>query len=232
MVFIISEIGVNWDGDFELLENMMEKSKSSGCNAVKFQAYQEDMMKNHPQKERLLKSAISKENVETVNYISKKIGIEWFCTPMYPEAVDFLDPFVKRFKIREFDGRSILDGKSTKLVERVMKTRKEIIISSQKSPRGTKYFNDPNIKWLYCVPRYPCELNDLDFKNLKDFSGFSNHCPKIIAPLTASILGTNIIEIHTTFDKSKDFVDNSVSFDYDELAYLIKLIKQAKEINF
>ena len=76
----------------------------------------------------------------------------------------------------------------------------------------------PNIKWLYCVPKYPCELEDLDFKNLKDFDGFSNHCPKIIAPVSAAIFqDIQIIEIHVTLDKSKDFVDNNVSFDFRNL---------------
>lgn len=231
VTYIISEIGVNWDGDFDLVKKMMKESKNCGCNAVKFQAYQEEMIKDHPQKKRLVQSAITKTNVEIINELAKSVGIEWFCTPMYTEAVDFLDPYVTKFKIREFDGRSLLEDKSSKLIERILKTGKEVIISSQKSPRSTKYFDNPNIKWLYCVPKYPCMLNDLNFKNIEDFSGFSNHCPEIIAPLTASILGAKIVEVHTTLDKSKDFVDNAVSFDYKELGYLIKLIRQAEEIN-
>jgi len=230
MVFVVAEIGVNWDGNFDLVKEMMQKSKDVGCNAVKFQAYEEEMIKNHPQKSRLLKSAIGKENIESINDAAKSVGIEWFCTPMYPDAVDLLYPFVKRFKIREFDGRLLLENTISNLVEKVLNTQKEVIVSSHKSPRGTKYFENSQIKWLYCVPKYPCDISELDFTNLEDFNGYSNHHPHIIAPLTAAILGAEILEIHITSDKSKDFLDNNVSFDYVELDNLVHLVRLGEKI--
>jgi len=171
-----------------------------------------------------------KNNIEIINKFSKSIGIEWFCTPMYPEAVDLLEPYVNRFKIRELDGRPLLKNNQSILFDEVLKTGKEIIVSSNVSPRHCKYFNHSKIKWLYCVPKYPCELDDLDFSKMSDFYGFSNHCNKIIAPLTAAILGAKIIEIHITSDKSKEFVDNNVSFDYFELREMIKLIRLSEKI--
>ena len=73
-------------------------------------------------------------------------------------------------------------------------------------------------------------LNDLDFSKLSSFDGFSNHCQNIIAPLTAAILDTNIIEIHLTIDKKQNFVDNNVSFDPNELKQLTNFIKLSKQI--
>ena len=119
---------------------------------------------------------------------------------------------------------------TTPLFEKIIETNKEIIISCQKSPRDTMYFNRPQLKWLYCVPKYPCNLTDLDFSNMKDFHGFSNHCRQIIAPVTAAILGAKIIEVHITSDKSKDFVDNNVSFDYSELREMANLIRLSEKI--
>lgn len=230
MIFVVAEIGVNWDGDFEIAKKMMTVAKKVGCNAVKFQAYDKKLVNTHPERSRLMKSTISKTNVETINSLSKSAGIEWFCTPMYLEAVDLLDPYVHRFKIRELDSRSLLENKTTPLFERILKTNKEIIISSQKSPHQTKYYNHPKIRWLYCVPKYPCDLNDVDFTNFKHFHGFSNHCPHILAPLASAILGASIIEVHITHDKSKNFIDNNVSFDYAQLEELIKLIRLSEKI--
>jgi sialic acid synthase SpsE len=230
MIFVVAEIGVNWDGDFDLAQDMMQHAKTAGCNAVKFQAYDESIVKNHPQHIRLMKSAIDRTNIETINEYAKKIGIEWFCTPMYSKAVELLSPYVKKFKIREFDGRSLFENKLSPLLEKVLGAKKEIIISSQLSPKHTKYFENSLIRWLYCVPRYPCELNLLDFGNIKDFDGYSNHSPNIIAPLTAVILGAEIVEVHITSDKSKDFLDNNVSFDYSELNNLVSLIRQSEKI--
>lgn len=230
MTFIVAEIGVNWDGNFDLAKEMMTNAKNAGCNAVKFQAYEENLVKDYPERSRLVKSTISKTNVEIINELSKSVGIEWFCTPMYPEAVDLLDPYVKRFKIREFDGRPLLENKTSILFEKILKTNKEIIISCQKSPRDTIHYNNSLIKWLYCIPKYPCEICDIDFSNINDFDGYSNHSPQIIVPITAAILGSQIIEIHITSDKSKNFIDNNVSFDYPELAEMVRQIRISEKI--
>jgi sialic acid synthase SpsE len=149
---------------------------------------------------------------------------------MYIEAIDFLDPYVKRFKIREFDSRQLLENKTTELIEKVLETNKEVIISSQHSLENSKFYNHPKIKWLYCVPKYPCSLEEIDFSELNKFDGFSNHCPQIIAPLSAAILGAEIIEMHITSSKTKNFFDNNVSFDYDELEEVVRLIRLSEKI--
>lgn len=230
MIFLVAEIGVNWDGDFNLAREMMEVAKKTGCNAVKFQAYKEETVKSHPEANRLIKAAISKTNIEKIDDIAKNVGIEWFCTPMYVEAVDFLDPYVKRFKIREIDGRTMLKNEISPLLDRILKTKKEIIVSSQVSPRSSKFFNDSSIKWLYCVPKYPCSIKDLDFTDIKEFNGFSNHSTDLVVPLTAAILGAKIIEVHITSSKSKNFVDNNVSLDYEELSNMAKMIRLSEQI--
>ena len=231
MVFLIAEIGVNWDGDFDLLNEMMKNAKKVGFNAVKFQAFLPEMVKAHPESSRLVKSSITKENIKQIDKLAKSVGIEWFATPMYKEAVHLLEPFVNRFKIREFDGREIVNGNTTEIFEEIKKTEKEIIISSQISPKNTKFYNDPKIKWLYCVPKYPCPIEEINFGNLNDFNGFSNHTTHFLAPLMAVILGSKIIEIHITSDKTKKFVDNNVSFNYNEAKNLISSIHLSEKVN-
>jgi len=230
MTFLVAEIGVNWDGNFELAQTMLTKAKQMGFDAVKFQSFNELIIGDHPQKERLLKSSISKQNIEKINELAKSIEIEWFCTPMYPGAIELLDPYVRRYKIRFHDGKAIKNNQRTELFECILNTKKQIIISSQASPKGSKFFGNPNINWLYCVPKYPCDLTDLDFSNLKDFDGYSNHCPNSLALLTAAILGSKIIEIHVTNDKSKDFIDNPVSFEFSKAGEIIKQIHLAEKI--
>jgi len=229
-MFIVAEIGVNWEGDFKLLEDLLSNLKKSGADAVKFQAYDMNMIKEHPLKERLIKSAITKSNVKKIDELSKKIGIEWFCTPMYPEAVTFLEPFVKRYKIRESDGRILMKNTTSPLIDRILDTEKEIIVSTNENPNKTKFYENKKIKWLYCVPKYPCSLEEINFKEIKNFDGYSNHCDHIIAPLTAAILGVDILEIHVTADKNKNFIDNPVSFDLNEIKELIRLIKLSEKI--
>lgn len=229
-MFIVAEIGVNWEGNLELLENLLSNLKKIGCDAVKFQAYSANMIQDHPLRERLEKSAITESNVQKINGLSKKIGIEWFCTPMYPEAVSFLDPFVKRYKIRESDGRILMKNSTSPLIDKILDTDKEVIVSVNENPTKSKFYQNKKIKWLYCVPKYPCKLEEINFEEIKKYDGYSNHCDNIIAPLTASILGADILEIHVTADKNMDFIDNPVSFDLSEMEKLIQSIQLAEKI--
>ena len=230
MTFIIAEIGVNWDGDFELVKKMMKKSKDAGCNAVKFQAFNQKILGNHPESKRLLKSAISDYNVERIDEISKEIGIEWICTPMYVEAVDIIEPYVQRYKIRTYDGKLLVNNRPSALFDRLVQTKKQVIVSSEETPKNSNLWKHPLIKWLYCVPKYPRELSDLSFSNFNDFQGYSNHCTNFLAPLYSVILGSEIVEIHVTDDKLKDYVDNAVSFNFKELHELIENINNIKKI--
>ena len=67
MIFLVAEIGVNWDGDFKLVREMIENAKEAGFNAVKFQAYNKEIIKDHPEVNRLIKCAISAENIDEIN---------------------------------------------------------------------------------------------------------------------------------------------------------------------
>ena len=207
----------------------MRDAKNAGCDAVKLQAFDEKIVSENPEKNRLLKSSISRNNIEQINSISKKIGIEWYCTPMYPDAIDFLDSFVKRYKIRYDDSLPLHENRTTSLISKALETEKEIIVSTQKNPKQLELYNNNNVKWLYVVPKYPCSIDELDFSNLSDFDGFSNHCIHFLAPLSAVILGAKMIEIHVTSNKDKDFLDNSVSFDAIETKELINLIRDVEK---
>ena len=232
MVFVIAEIGVNWDGEIELAEEMIHKAKQIGCSAVKFQSFTDKMVEQHPEKIRLLRSSINKKNIEEVYQISKKYDIEWMCTPMYPEAVDLIDPYLKRFKIREHDSRTIFEGKKNQIFDNIIRTGKEVLISSKKNPKNSKIFHYSQCRFLYCIPKYPCYINEIDFRNLNDFDGYSNHCTNLLAPLMAAIKGVKIIEIHMTSNKFKKFIDNNVSFDYTEFEKLMELINNLKLLKF
>ena len=229
MTKVIAEIGVNWNGELSIAKEMIHESKKAGADFVKFQSFNEELIKNHPAKKKLIKTSISKENIEEINRIAKAEKIEWFCTPMYSESVDLLEPFVERFKVREFDGRNFLKNRISPLLEKIFLTKKDVIISSQSIPPKSSKIK--KINWLYCIPNYPCMLSEINFKNLNFFNGYSNHCQSIMAPITAAALGAEIIEIHITSNKkSKKFIDNNVSFDYSELNNIIKSIKEINQI--
>ena len=121
MVFLVGEIGVNWDGDFDIARELMAISKENNLDAVKFQSFSKELVSAHPLADKLLESSISSKNIRQIDDLAKEIGIEWFATPMYVEAVNLLNPYVKRFKIREFDSRLLAQNKTNDLIEKFFK---------------------------------------------------------------------------------------------------------------
>ena len=61
---LVSEIGVNWDGDFELVKEMMQESVNAGFNLVKFQSFEAKLVADHPQASRVFRSSVTPENIE------------------------------------------------------------------------------------------------------------------------------------------------------------------------
>ena len=109
------------------------------------------------------------------------------------------------------------------MVDKILETKKPIIASSENIPN--KEIITANLKWLYCIPKYPCDYTEIDFEKMKFFDGYSNHCPSISAPIDAVKNGAKIIEVHITSDKTKEFIDNNVSFDFNELTQLVEEIR-------
>jgi N,N'-diacetyllegionaminate synthase len=227
---LIAEIGVNWDGDFELIKEMMQESLDAKFNFVKFQAFKPELVAKHPEAARVYRSSITPENINKINSIANDIGIEWFCTPMYEDAIKILEPFVNRYKIREYDGREIIKNRATSMFKKLLNTKKEIMISSESSPIKCEFNKNKQIKWLYCVPKYPCEIDEIDFSVINNFDGFSNHCPDIQAIKKVIDLKSNILEIHITSNKKKNFIDNNVSYDYSDMKEISKYAKYKKVI--
>ena len=50
------------------------------------------------------------------------------------------------------------------------------------------------------------------------------------APIAAVMSGANIIEVHITSDKKQNFIDNPVSFDYNELKNMVNQIRNYEKI--
>src|SRR5262249_37195202 len=65
-------------------------------------------------------------------------------------------------------------------------------------------YEAPNVQYLYCVPKYPCEYRDLylpaSFAG-SAYAGFSDHTIGIEAALVAVGRGARVLEKHFTLNK-------------------------------
>jgi len=215
MVFVTAELSTHWQGDKETLESLISACKNIGVDAVKFQSLSKEKLSRHPEIPYYSSASITPNNIDLVDSVCKNYNLEWYCTVTYPEAVDFLNPYVNRYKI------SVVGSQDNEIKDKVFSTGKKVIISTTKPFRT----NDPRIKNLYCVPIYPTSYGEINFNIIRHFDGYSNHCPNPMAILTALEYGAKYIEFHLSPSKDFFLIDNVVSFSITEAFDIIRWIR-------
>ena len=232
MVLIVAEIGVNF-GDIREAEAMIGFAKRAGADAVKFQVYnKENLYKvfpggdvlRDPKCEQLMRIMLDKEKLQHLKDVADGAGIEFFATPMFPEAVDWLNNIgVKRFKIR------YADRDNTSLIDKVTGTGKPVIISCDyANPNNRSGFNTDTVSLMYCIPEYPPEKIVLP-QTFRVFAGYSNHHPSIVPPLAAAARGAMILEVHVK-QRGTEPIDDAVSITFEELTELVRLVREMEKV--
>jgi len=90
-----------------------------------------------------------------------------------------------------------------------------------------------NARYLYCVPKYPCEYADVHLPASfagSPYHGFSDHTLGIEAALVAVARGARIIEKHFTLNKGLAGPDHVCSITPDELADLCRYARLMEKI--
>ncbi|NWJ29652.1 N-acetylneuraminate synthase family protein [Marine Group I thaumarchaeote] len=239
---IVAEIGSNWEGSITKAKKIVKECKISGADAVKFQMWRGSDLysKKHPNWNEIIKAELSFSQARQIKKYSDSLGIEFFCSVFYPEAVEFLDSInVKCFKVAS---RTCLmkDLYSKETLMKKAETKKLIIVSmgmgGNKNTIKRIFSKNPTI-FCYCVSEYPLKLSKINWKDAIKFDGFSDHTLGITAPIIFTILKNQmnakriIIEKHV---KSKNSIgpDASTSIDTDELKIMINQIRFFEKNNF
>ena len=240
--FIVAEIASNWEGSLSKATKLIQESKNAGANAVKFQMWRADDLynKKHPNWKFIKKSEITFEKAKKLKKIADKVGIEFFCSAFYPEAIGLLEKLkVKRYKIAS---RTCLlkDSYSLETLQEKSITKKPVIISMGMGGNKIKIkeiFSKNKVTFCYCISEYPTAFNKIQWNEAKKYNGFSDHTLGIIAPIVFSVLKKQqgskyvIIEKHVKLKNSKG-PDASSSIDTDELKQLTWHIRNIEKMEF
>jgi hypothetical protein len=214
--FIIAECGINWR-DLVDADQMIKAAAEAGADAAKFQAYTLDYISGHSDEQHLEEIMLDESTTRYLYWRCQQHGIEFMCTPFYPEAVAMLDPYVKRWKVR------YADRMNHDILQKCIDTGKEILCSEQ-SPKV-----HGQIKSLYCCPEYPPN-REITYGDVNGFDGYSCHIPCWRKP--EDLLGTGLkyLEVHVRLDHYEPPhycpIDTAVSITMSELAELCRRLKQ------
>ena len=238
-VFIIAEIGNNHEGNFNNAKKMIKLAAKAGVDAVKFQTFKTENFIRKIDKKRfnqLKKFELSYQQFKLLRDLAHKNNLKFISTPLDLESANFLVANADLIKISSGDNNFF------PLIDKILKTKKKIIISCgmmniYQIKSLEKYIYNSigkkaaikRVAFLHCVTSYPVEdkyanLNSIKFMKEKiDLTvGYSDHTLGIQASLAAVVLGANIIEKHFTIDKNfSHFRDHYLSSDFKELKTIV-----------
>ena len=241
---VISECCDNHFGKIENAIKMVDLSKASGADIVKFQHHlpDEEMLPivpkssnfKEPLYEFLKKYALKLEDhAKLISYCKKK-KIEYLCTPFSLKAAEeLLKIGVKFFKIGS--------GEMTDIptLKRIAKFNLPMIISTGmctvdeiKKTYDEIVRINKNLILMNCTSEYPPKYEDINLgfipimkqKFTKAHVGHSDHTSSLVTSLGAVALGAKLIEKHVTLDKAKRGPDADVSISFEELSTLVREI--------
>ena len=238
--FIVAEIASNWEGSFTKATKLIQESKNAGANAVKFQMWRaHDLYNNKHQNWKFIKkSEITFEKAKKLKKIADKIGIEFFCSAFYPEAIEILEKLkVKRYKIAS---RTCLlkDPYSLETLQEKSLTKKPVIISMGMGgdrKKIEKIFSKNKKTFCYCISEYPTKITKIDWKKAIKYDGFSDHTLGITAPLIFTMLKKQqnakniLIEKHVKLSNSRG-PDADSSINTEELASLVSSVRKIEKL--
>ena len=213
----IAEIGMNYNGNFDLAFELIKQAKYAGADIAKFQlGWRDD------------KNDINHLDVDRLDQLEKWCNyfeIEFMVSTITDEAFEVAKTI--DFKYYKVASRTVRDNLS--LVEKIVALGKETFISLGMWDESFMPIKDKgNIHYLWCRSKYPTTPWDLiDFP--KDFlgspyAGYSDHTIGIETSLIAISRGAKIIEKHFTLDKSDTTIrDHALSATPDEFKTMVHI---------
>lgn len=227
---VVAEIGVNHEGSFVVAHRLMDKARKAGAGAVKFQI---GAVGAGPERSggRFSIPAVEFRNLRDH---AMSLGFPIFASALSIEAVRVCDILFNVIKIAS------RDCNDHDLIRAVAKTGKQTIISTGMSTydevvKTVRVYMDARASNLYpiilhCVSEYPTPIENANIGRMRVLRartgmkvGYSNHCIGPEACYTAIAYGAQVIEVHFTDDKTREFRDHQLSFDYDDLKDFVKV---------
>ena len=249
---IISEIGINHNGDLNLAKKMIEASRDCGVDLVKFQ--KRDIESVYDKKtldtprispwgkttrEQKYGLEFNEREYDQIDEYCKKINIDWFASAWDLRSLEFLKKYKKKYN--KIASAMIIDNK---LLEEVAKEKKYTFISTgmsnfqiiEKAVNIFRKFDCP-FELMHCISAYPFEdeianLNMISIlKNRYNCDvGYSGHEKGGHAiSCAATALGITSLERHFTLDRTLYGSDQPASITPKALKELVDSVRKIEK---
>ena len=252
--YIIGEIGINHNGDMDVVKRLIDVASCAGFDAVKFQKRNPDACVPEEQKQvqrqtpwgqmpyidYKRKLEFGKREYNTIDKYCKSKNIEWSASPWDLDSAEFLTnydlPWVKlasasitdlelvRYVSRKFSHVIMSTGMST---TRQVDQACQVLLET-KAPE--------DITLLHCNSSYPAPVSDLNLNYITTMGneplyngmsiGYSGHEYGLTPTISTVALGASVIERHITLDKGMWGSDQSCSLEPHAMFKLVRGVRE------
>ncbi len=245
--YIIAEIGINHNGDLEIVKKMIDAAIHAGVDAVKFQKRTPEVCTPPEQQKQMretpwgyityldyrYKVEFNAEQYGEIDRYCKSRGIDWMVSVWDEPSVDFMEQFdTPAYKI---PSASLTD---LGLLRHARATGKPLIISTGMSTmeqikKAVSAAGSNNLVITHCTSTYPCEPEELNLKVIETLRrefpnvpiGYSGHEVGLVPSSVAVALGACIVERHLTLDRAMWGSDQAASVEPGGFEKLVKYIR-------
>jgi N-acetylneuraminate synthase len=234
-VYIISEIGINHNGDLNLAKELIDMSAEAGCDAVKFQkrtideVYTEeelDKPRDSPwgtttreQKEGI---EFSIEEYKVLEAYTKERGLDFIMSCWDLTSLKLVEEHldVKYHKVAS----ALLTDRE--FLSTLKETGKGVILSTGMTSQdeidlAVEILGDSLVQIMACTSTYPTKPEEINLNYIKTLKekfpnlvvGFSNHYSGALACHGAVVAGAEVIEFHITKDRTMYGSDQAASIE-------------------
>jgi len=257
-VFIIAEIGCNFENDLDRAREMICKAAEAGADAVKFQTFIAEKLTTktaekfweiegcpgETQYEEFSQMPhLTYEHYKMLQKRADSSGILFFSTPEDETSLELLErvdvPFYKvsSMNITHVPLLRAIAGKQKPVI---LSTGASTIGKIEAAVRVLRSSGCGQLGLLHCISNYPTADEHVNLRMMCHIKtvfpdlpvGYSDHTlPEEGEGILAAAvaLGARIIEKHFTFDNSRPGYDHAISADYNGLKRLVTQIRRVEK---
>ena len=250
-IYIVAEIGINHNGDLSICKELIDAAMIAGCDAVKFQkrdvevVYSDEFLsslRDSPwggtQREQKLGIEFSEDDYKEIDLYCNKKDIDWFASAWDLNSQKFLRGFNTKYN-KIASAMIVYDD----LLNMVAEEGKHTFISTgmctyEDIDQAVKIFTDHNCPFelMHTVSTYPMQDQHANLKLinvLKDKYrckvGYSGHEVGLAVSYAAAAQGISSLERHITISRSMYGSDQSASIEPEALRRLVGGVRKIEK---
>jgi len=250
-IFFVAEIGINHNGDMEICKDLIDVAVDAGCDAVKLQkrdinlVYTQEFLDSprespwgktqRAQKEGL---EFSREDYQEIDRYCKEKDIKWFASAWDTNSQQFLRQFDCQYN-KVASAMIVHEA----LLNMIAEEGKHTFISTGMSTyddiqRAVDIFRAANCPFelMHTVSTYPMKDEDANLRVIETLRnryncnvGYSGHEVGLAISYAAAAMGITSLERHITLDRAMYGSDQSASIEPNGLRQLVGAVRKIEK---